>query len=79
TRRIIPGTGIGTDPDLLGSSRTANNPQINAAITGIPKVRSNRNQVSLCRQPQIPMVSSADISSRNRTARFIGFDPIAKT
>ena len=35
-RRKNPGTGTGAFPDLLGSSGTANKPQIVAAIIGSP-------------------------------------------
>ena len=75
-RRIPPGTAIGALPDRLGSSGTANIPQMAAAIIGKARTNTNRSQVSLRFQPHIPIAKRAASSRRNRMARLIGFEPM---
>ena len=74
--RITPEVTIGALPDRLGSSGTANVPQIAASMTGIPIARTNRSQPSFCLQPQTPTDTNALISRINRMVRLIGCDPI---
>lgn len=74
--RTIPEVTIGAPPERLGSSGTANVPQIAASMTGIPIARTNRSHPSFCLQPQTPTDTNALSSRINRMARLIGCDPI---
>lgn len=76
TSRIIPEVTIGALPERLGSSGTANAPQITASSTGIPKARINFSHPSLCFQPQMPTDARAHSSSIKRIPRLIGCDPM---
>jgi len=76
-RRRTPGTGIGADPERLGSPGTANVPHRTAATMGTRGARAIRCQPVPERQPQSPKETRADTSSRNRTVRLIGWEPTA--
>lgn len=73
-----PGITTGAFPERLGSFGTAKVPHDAARIIGIHNASTKLSHPSLCFHPQIPVDVRADNSSKNRTARLIGFEPIGK-
>ena len=75
---MIPDTGIGAFPDLLGSSGTVNTPQIAASRIGIPKDIINLVQPSFVFHPHKPTEIKTIISKINLKRRLIECVPIFK-
>ena len=70
-----PGVGTGAFPDRLGSSGTANVPQITANEKGITKAKTDPSQPSILFQAQMATMTRLASSRRNRNNRFTGWEP----